>query len=86
MEISVIATPGHTAGGVCFLSGENLFTGDTLFFESVGRTDFPTGNAAQLIRSIKEKLFTLSGDRRVFPGHEEETTLAHEKQYNPFIR
>lgn len=86
MEISVIATPGHTAGGVCFLTGENLFTGDTLFFESVGRTDFPTGNAAQLVRSIKEKLFTLSGDRRVFPGHEEETTLAHEKQYNPFIR
>ena len=86
MEISVIATPGHTAGGVCFLSGENLFTGDILFFESVGRTDFPTGNAAQLVRSIKEKLFTLSGDRRIFPGHEEETTLAHEKQYNPFIR
>jgi len=73
-------------GGVCFKVENYLFTGDTLFCESIGRTDFPTGNSKQLISSIKEKLFTLDGDYIVYPGHEEETTISHEKKYNFFIR
>ncbi len=85
MQFKVIATPGHTAGGVCFKIENNLFTGDTLFCESVGRTDFPTGDSHSLISSIKEKLFTLE-DCIVYPGHEEGTTLSHEKKYNFYIR
>ena len=86
IEFEIISTPGHTIGGVCFKVGNYLFTGDTLFCESIGRTDFPTGNSKQLISSIKEKLFTLDGDYIVYPGHEEETTISHEKKYNFFIR
>lgn len=85
IEITVLATPGHTSGGVCFLTDENLFSGDTLFFESVGRTDFPTGNAQALIKSIKNTLFSLPDSTRVFPGHGEETTIAHEKNFNPYL-
>lgn len=85
IEFKVIATLGHTVGGVCFKAENNLFTGDTLFCESVGRTDFPTGNSSALTSSIKEKLFTLE-DCIVYPGHEEETTLANEKKYNFYIR
>ncbi|MCR5153638.1 MAG: MBL fold metallo-hydrolase [Lachnospiraceae bacterium] len=79
-----IATPGHTAGSCCFYDEKDklLFSGDTLFFESVGRTDFPTGSAAQLSRSIKERLFTLPDDVRVLPGHGPETTIGHEKENN----
>lgn len=83
MRFSVIATPGHTPGGACFLCGDELFTGDTLFSESVGRTDFPGGSGEQLRESIR-KLFALSGDKRVYPGHDEQTTLEHERKYNPF--
>ena len=66
--MEVIATPGHTDGSLTFLAEGNLFTGDTLFYESVGRTDFKTGNRAELIDSVK-KLLALDGDMRVFPGH-----------------
>ena len=82
-EITVINTPGHTDGSLTFKTGDMLFTGDTLFFESVGRTDFPTGNRAALIKSVK-KLFALDGNYRVFPGHDEFTTLAHEREFNTF--
>lgn len=87
MQCKVIATPGHTAGGCCYYFEEAgiLVSGDTLFAESVGRTDFPTGSMSTLVRSIREKLFVLPDDTRVFPGHGERTTIGHEKEYNPFL-
>lgn len=83
ITIEVIATPGHTDGSLTFKTEDMLFTGDTLFLESVGRTDFPTGNREDLIRSVK-KLFALDGDYKVYTGHEEFTTLSHERKYNLF--
>ena len=83
IDIEVIATPGHTDGSLTFKIGDMLFTGDTLFLESVGRTDFPTGDREELIRSVK-KLFALNGDYNVYPGHEDFTTLSHERKYNLF--
>ena len=82
----VIATPGHTEGGCCYYVEEAgiLVSGDTLFAESVGRSDFPTGSTGTLIHSIQDKLFVLPDDTRVYPGHGESTTIGHEKQYNPF--
>jgi len=87
MEFGVIATPGHTAGGCCYYFPEAgiLISGDTLFEESVGRTDFPTGSMATLIRSIKEKLLVLPEETKVYPGHGGSTTIGHERDYNPFL-
>ena len=82
-----ILTPGHTAGGMCyyFEALESLIAGDTLFCGSVGRTDFPTGNGAVLENSIREKLFTLPENTKVFPGHMEETTIGYEIKYNMVV-
>ena len=87
MQCKVIATPGHTVGGCCYFFEEAgfLVAGDTLFAESVGRTDFPTGSMSTLVRSIKDKLFVLPDDTKVYPGHGESTTIAHEKEYNSFL-
>ena len=84
IKIKVILTPGHTDGSATFLIEDMLFTGDTLFLESVGRTDFPTGDRTQLVSSVK-KLYALSGDYRVFPGHQDFTTLDHERKFNTFV-
>lgn len=86
-QIQVLHTPGHTLGGVCYyLKREKvLFSGDTLFCQSVGRTDFPTGSASTLIRSIKEKLMPLPDDTIVYTGHEDMTKIGTERQYNPFL-
>ncbi len=84
--IQVLHTPGHTAGSACYyLPGEGvLFSGDTLFCCSVGRTDFPTGSGALLHDSIHRRLFALPDGTRVLPGHNEETTIGYEKKYNPY--
>lgn len=86
-EIQVIYTPGHTIGGCCYYIPEEkaLFSGDTLFHGSVGRTDLPTGSMGQLVNSIRDRLFVLPDDTKVYPGHMEETTIGYEKKYNPFI-
>ena len=83
----VLYTPGHTSGGCCYYFEDDglVVAGDTLFEESVGRTDFPTGSTSELIRSIKDKLFTLPDDTLVYPGHGEMTSIGHEKEYNPFL-
>ena len=88
VELLVLHTPGHTPGGVCLYSKNNgvAFVGDTLFADSVGRTDFPGGSMSQLTRSIREKLFALPDETRVYPGHGPATTIGHEKAYNPFLR
>ncbi|MCR4618445.1 MAG: MBL fold metallo-hydrolase [Lachnospiraceae bacterium] len=87
ITFKVIATPGHTAGSCCFYIEEAgiLIAGDTLFLESVGRTDLPTGSGATLERSVKEKLFVLPDETVCYPGHGDETTIGHEKKYNPFL-
>jgi len=85
ISLQVLHTPGHTPGGICLLTDGLLFTGDTLFADGIGRTDFPGGNYRQLIHSIRNKLFCLDGGLKVLPGHGDESTLAREKRYNPFV-
>ncbi len=86
LDIKVITTPGHTGGGICYLVGDSLLAGDTLFSGSIGRTDLPTGNYEELIRSVKEKIFTLDPNTKIHPGHGESTTVGIEIKSNPFFR
>ena len=85
--LTVMTTPGHTEGSCCYYVKDEdiLFSGDTLFQGSVGRTDLPTGRAAQLSASIREKLFVLPDNTLVLSGHGDQTTIGEEKQYNPYV-
>ncbi len=85
VELRVIHTPGHTRGSVCFYGHGVLFSGDTLFRNSIGRTDLPGGDFAQEMSSIIDKLLMLPDDTIVLPGHMDQTTLAAERSQNPFI-
>lgn len=85
-QFTVIETPGHTPGGVCYYGEGLLLVGDTLFQESIGRTDFPRSSYEDLIEAIKTKLYALPEETVVYPGHGPETTIGHEKTYNPFVR
>ncbi|WP_127058777.1 MBL fold metallo-hydrolase [Veillonella ratti] len=85
-SFKVIETPGHTPGGVCFYGEGMVLAGDSLFLESIGRTDFPGSSYEDLIDSVRHKLFTLPEETVVYPGHGPETTIGHEKTYNPFVR
>lgn len=85
LEIKVIHTPGHTQGGVCFLVENNLFSGDTIFRESVGRCDLPGGNFNQIVESIEQRIFTLPEDTIIYPGHGKTTTVAWEKEHNTYM-
>jgi hydroxyacylglutathione hydrolase len=85
LPIKCIFTPGHTSGGMCYLIDNILFSGDTLFDGSIGRTDFVGGNYETLLGSIREKLLILSEDIVVLPGHGSSTTIGREKTHNPFL-
>ncbi len=83
LNIKVLQTPGHTKGSVCYLIEDKLFSGDTLFFESYGRTDFPGGDMSEMVGSFYRLMTTLDEKIEVYPGHGEKTTVEHEKKYNP---
>lgn len=85
-SLTVLHTPGHTPGGISLLTGKTVFVGDTLFAESIGRTDFPGGSYSQLINSIKEKLMVLDDEVKAYPGHGPATTIGWERRQNPFIQ
>ena len=85
LTLTVIHTPGHSPGGIALYTDGNVFVGDTLFAGSIGRTDFPGGDYGTLISSIRNKLFVLGDDVRVFTGHGPETTIGRERQFNPFL-
>jgi glyoxylase-like metal-dependent hydrolase (beta-lactamase superfamily II) len=87
LSLKIIETPGHTAGGISILvNDEVLFSGDTLFHASIGRTDLPTGDYDTLLRSIREKLFVLDDEIQVLTGHMQETTIGYEKRENPYFK
>ena len=86
-ELQIISTPGHTPGHVAFYepNAKILFTGDTLFRESIGRTDLPGGDYSWIMKSILEKIMPLGDEVKVYPGHGETTDIGHESMYNPFV-
>ena len=86
IEFQVIHTPGHTLGGICLKTNDIVFSGDTLFQQSIGRTDFPGGSHSQLIHSIKNKLLVFGDSTSVLPGHGAATTIGDERHTNPFIQ
>lgn len=86
VELEVIHTPGHSPGGVCLKTGEIIFVGDTLFYGSIGRTDFPGGSYKQLIENIKNKIFCYEDQVVCYPGHGPKTTVGFERKNNPFLQ
>lgn len=85
IELKVIHTPGHTPGGICLKTAVEVFSGDTLFAGSVGRTDFPGGNSQTLLTSIRERLLVYPNDLTVYPGHGPSSSLGEERMSNPFL-
>lgn len=87
LTVSVLHTPGHTQGGCCLYCAaeQKIITGDTLFADSIGRTDLPGGSHEQLLASIRTKLFVLPDEVTAYPGHGPETTIGHEKRHNPYF-
>lgn len=85
LKLEIIHTPGHTSGGICIKAGDNVFTGDTLFMMSIGRTDLGDGDQEQLMDSIRNKLMLLKDETKVYPGHGTSTTIGYERENNPFI-
>ncbi|MHC4197849.1 MAG: MBL fold metallo-hydrolase [Planctomycetota bacterium] len=81
----MVHTPGHSKGGVCYVVGEKVFVGDTLFAGSIGRTDFPGCSAEELVNSIRTKLFPLGDEVVVYTGHGPSTTVGNERRSNPFL-
>lgn len=79
-------TPGHTEGSYCYLYYDNLFTGDTLFNNSIGRMDFPTGNMKKMQESLKKIVTIFPDETKVYPGHDNKTTIKEEKKYNPYLK
>lgn len=86
MEFTMIYTPGHTNGGACYLTGDCIFVGDTLFLRNVGRWDLPTGDEQTLRKSIKEKLYTLDENLKVYPGHGNSSSIGYEKKFNLYVK
>lgn len=86
LKLTVLHTPGHTRGSVCFYANGIVFAGDTLFQGSIGRTDLPGGDYDEEMASIVERLLVLPDDTIVLPGHMEQTTIGHERQRNPYVR
>ncbi|MEJ7692306.1 MBL fold metallo-hydrolase [Daejeonella sp.] len=86
-ELEILFCPGHSPAHLCFHNKEYkiLIGGDVLFYQSIGRTDLPGGNHSQLINNIREKIFALADDCRVYPGHGQSTMIGYEKQFNPFL-
>lgn len=86
-SVEMLHTPGHTKGSCCYYLKEEgiLFSGDTLFYGSVGRTDFPGGSTAEIVRSLHRLVDQLPEETQVFPGHDASTTIGYEKRYNPFV-
>jgi len=85
LRFTVFHTPGHTPGGICLYGEGIVFSGDTLFHQSIGRTDFPGGSMRQLLDAIQTKLMPLPDDTVVLPGHMDQTTVGEERRYNPFL-
>ncbi|HNW60557.1 MAG TPA: MBL fold metallo-hydrolase [bacterium] len=86
LQLQVLLTPGHSPGGCCFYGSGQLFAGDVLFHQSIGRSDLPGGDGEQLLTSIRSLLFPLPDETVVYPGHGATTTIGYEKKYNPFLR
>lgn len=86
-KLRVVETPGHAAGSICLVNDDEkyLFSGDLLFNGSIGRTDLPTGDYDLLLKSVKDKILVLADDYKIYSGHGQETTVGHERKYNPFL-
>lgn len=86
LAVKAFETPGHTVGGMCYLINDCLFSGDMLFYETVGRVDLPGGNIAEMKESLDRMMWLFEDDIKVYSGHGEMTTIGHERIYNPYLR